>query len=251
MENSSDTVTPPVISRFGRQSQWFLAELIVIIAGVLIALGIDEWRGNLEDAALEKQYLRQLIADLRSTEEQLANANSGNAPFEKAANELLAAFEIKDRPNLEVVRRMLSEMALLEGPVPQISTAESMVSAGDLGLVNDPSVRAQITRYLSFARDQWLFPLYQREERHRELHFRILVFAQTHGISPSHWKGHVNTATGPGGGPDIEAFFDNAEAYAHVAAFVENRAILSWYQEMLDAEAKHLRESLEKYLSSE
>lgn len=93
-------------------------------------------------------------------------------------------------------------------------------------------------------------PFYQREERHRELHFKILVFAQSYGISPSHWKGIAYTATGQAVEPDVEAFFDDGEAYAHVAAFVDNRAILSGdYLEKLDAEAKRLRETIETYLS--
>jgi hypothetical protein len=52
-----------MIVRMGRQSRWFVAELIVIVVGVLVALGIDEWRENLDNAALEKQYLSQLIND--------------------------------------------------------------------------------------------------------------------------------------------------------------------------------------------
>jgi len=93
-------------------------------------------------------------------------------------------------------------------------------------------------------------PFYQREERHRELHFKILVFAQSYGISPSHWKGIAYTATGQAVEPDVEAFFDDGDAYTHVAAFVENRTVLSgYYQEWLNIEAKRLRETIEIYLS--
>ena len=43
-----------------------LGELIVIIAGVLIALGVDNWNDARQDRALEAQYLSALEADLRS-----------------------------------------------------------------------------------------------------------------------------------------------------------------------------------------
>lgn len=42
------------------------AELVVIIAGVLIALGVDSWAGRRHDRTLEKEYLRALSEDLRS-----------------------------------------------------------------------------------------------------------------------------------------------------------------------------------------
>jgi hypothetical protein len=240
-----------MIVRMGRQSRWFVAELIVIVVGVLVALGIDEWRENLDNAALEKQYLSQLINDLASTAQHLAKDSSENAPSEKAANELLAGFEEKDRLDLEDVRQLLTDMQPLVGTVPQLSTAESMVTAGDLRLVRDPIIRAQISQYISFARDEWLVPLYQREEQHRLLSFRIRVIAQSYGISPSHWKGRANRAIGPNSGTDVDAFFGDAEAYAYVAAFTENRAIMSsYYSERLAVEAKTLRESLETYLSS-
>ena len=43
-----------------------LRELIVIIAGVLVALGVDNWNDDRRDRALEAQYLSALEADLRS-----------------------------------------------------------------------------------------------------------------------------------------------------------------------------------------
>jgi hypothetical protein len=235
----------------GRQSRWFVAELIVIVAGVLIALGIDEWRESLDDAALVEQYLAQLISDLASTEQQLAVDRSNNEPYERAAHELLTGFEGENRLDLVDLRRLLSEFSNRAGSVPLISTAESMVSAGELRLVRDAGIRAQISRYLSFARDEWMVPLYQREERHRQLAFRIRVIAQSYGISPSHWKGRADSDSGHSRGSGIEAFLNDAEAYAHLAEFTDNRAIMSsYYSDRLATETRQLRESLEEYLSS-
>jgi hypothetical protein len=239
------------LARLGRRSQWFIAELIVIIAGVLIALAIDEWRGNIEEAALEKAYLTQLIADLKSTEAQVIDAKTGNAPFEQAANDLLAAFESSNRPGLDEVRRILTEMPKFDGPVPQLATIESMVSAGDMRLVRDSNVRAEITRYLTFARDYWMTPLAQREEDHRALYISILAVAQSYGISPSYRQGHVKTRSGSSNEPDIDAFFDDSEAYLHVSMFLQNRQIVaSFYQARLGTQAEQLREVLETYLST-
>jgi hypothetical protein len=41
------------------------AEFVVIVAGVLVALGVDEWRQSRRDHALELQYAARLRADLQ------------------------------------------------------------------------------------------------------------------------------------------------------------------------------------------
>jgi len=48
-------------------------EILVVIIGILIALGIDEWREDVEDAKVVREYIHQVIADLRATEQLVAD----------------------------------------------------------------------------------------------------------------------------------------------------------------------------------
>jgi hypothetical protein len=42
-------------------------EFLVIILGVLVALGVDQWRESARDRQLEQEYLVRLVADLNDT----------------------------------------------------------------------------------------------------------------------------------------------------------------------------------------
>ena len=42
-----------------------LLEFAVIVLGVLVALGVDQWNGSRQDRARETDYLGRLAADLR------------------------------------------------------------------------------------------------------------------------------------------------------------------------------------------
>lgn len=245
-----DHVKNIFFDRFRQQSRWFLAEFIVIVAGVLIALGIDEWRERNQEYELEEQYLMQIVTDLRATEEQQATANSDNAPFRDAANALRAAFESDTYPEKEKIRVWLTEMRYLGWPDPIVATLESMVLTGDLRLVRDPNVRSQMTEYLSYARDSWQVPINQRVERHRELHFQIMLLAQVHGISPSYWNGPYRASTDGGEIQDVAAFLADPRAYIYVASFAENRDIFVGYRQTLIDKARLLREALETYVSA-
>lgn len=51
-----------------------VAELAVIVAGVLIALGAESWWGRRQERRQAEEYVRQLLVDFRETERQLQNA---------------------------------------------------------------------------------------------------------------------------------------------------------------------------------
>ena len=65
------------LARTARRS---LAELIVIVVGVLIALGVDDWRQTGEERRIERQAYVQLLEDLRldSIDVIQARARAGN-----------------------------------------------------------------------------------------------------------------------------------------------------------------------------
>ena len=251
VDNDITNLNTTILSRFGGQSRWFFAELIIIIAGVLIALAIDEWRGKIENANLELEYLHQLSNDLRNTEEKMAAAAVSNAALENATNQLVAAFEGSEPVELDMFRQWLFEISFVDNPVPVLGTAEALIFTGDLRLVRNPHTRSEITQYLSRSRDYWLVPLYQMEERHRHLRFQILSLAVKHGISPRHRHGLSQKSSEREAKIGTAEFFAHTQAYALASELDEITDSMSSFLESMSAEATKLRESLETQLSSD
>ena len=122
-------------------------EFFVIVAGVLVALGVDEWRENLADQALEAEYLQRLRTDLESD-------TANFAWFER----VLEAKEsvLLDLKSDDPIRRLQGHENLIQDlvysdfkalPSSQASTFRELQSTGNLKLIRDINLRGKISRY--------------------------------------------------------------------------------------------------------
>jgi hypothetical protein len=235
-------------SNLGGRAQWFLTELVVIVAGILIALAIDEWRENNERRKAETEYLHQVVADLRTTEERMEAAIVNNAASENATTRLVAVFEGGETAEADSISKLLGEMLLYNNRVPVLGTIAALVSTGDLALIRSASARSEITDYLSQTNDYHVKPLYQFEERYREAYHRLLALAAIHGISPAHRSGPHHSLIEA----DVIGFLANPEAYVELMKFRDLKLEdFVYYRESVQGDSKRLRESLAQLVSAE
>ena len=225
-----------MIISLGQRSRWFVAEFVVIIVGVLVALAIDEWRDTLQAEEREQEYLQQLAADLQTTQDMFAGAAEDNAQSESAARRLVEIFENDADVEIDEVRRLLTEARYFNNPVPILGTAEALVSTGDLRLIGNPRIRSELTRYLSRSRDFWLFPLYQMEEQHRNIYMNIILLAQRYGITPAREQGPAAQV----GNPDLEGFLADSDAYVYVARYARLKSGVASMRDAMSEEAGEL-----------
>ena len=122
-----------------------LAELAVIVAGVLIALGADSWWERRQERHQAREYLQQLLGDFRETERQLENAIEGDTRrFEQAGRVVDRAF-----------RGQFPPADSLELPTgyhffqPLTGTLSALVQGGDLRLLESDSLRFELVEYAS------------------------------------------------------------------------------------------------------
>ena len=74
-----------------------MAELIVIVVGVLIALAVDDWRQTVEEREIERQAYIQLLEDLRLDSLDLGEART------RAGNRSQAGLRLLERSGSSVV----------------------------------------------------------------------------------------------------------------------------------------------------
>jgi hypothetical protein len=128
-----------------------LIEVFVIVAGVLIALGVDEWRDVRRDAAAERGYVTRLIRDLQSdAERSVSNAGQLRSKLRTLERlSLSSQAELVTTDELREIARDLAESRFAAWGVEptQRVTFDEMLSAGSLSLIRDFELRQNIAEY--------------------------------------------------------------------------------------------------------
>jgi hypothetical protein len=122
-----------------------IAELAVIVAGVLIALGTDSWWEQRQEHRQAEEYLQQLLVDFRTTERHLRNAIAADTrTFESASGVVDRAFRGQFPP--------ADSLELSTGYHffhPLTGTLTALVEGGDLRLLDVDTLRFELVAYSS------------------------------------------------------------------------------------------------------
>ena len=139
-----------VSSLHERRLGHFLAELILIIAGILIALAVDGWISDFHDRQSEVVYLQLLARDIEGIQQQIHLQIEFEKQEVDAAARAYSALaspdpgsrhdEIQSALALLTVRRTLSLHS---------ATYDQMVSSGHLQLIRNHDLRNRIVRYFA------------------------------------------------------------------------------------------------------
>ena len=137
--------------------RWFAAEIVVVVAGVLIALALNAWWGARQDAAREQEYLRQLVEDLKETERDFERSEASQASRDAAATKLVRAFRSSSPPPADSVVLWSVLASWISIPSMVTGAADALVETGDLNLIRDDSLRSSITHYLNLVDRQLVY----------------------------------------------------------------------------------------------
>jgi hypothetical protein len=154
-------------SLLNRRTGFFVAELVLVIAGVLIALAVDGWISDSRDRRTEAVYLELLAQDIEGIRRQA----DLQIEFEKekidAAARAYAALTTADPRTKQA--EISSSLALLISRRTlslRSATYDQMVSSGHLQLIRNHELRNKIVRF---------FANMERNERITENNNRELI----------------------------------------------------------------------------
>lgn len=161
-----------------------LGEIAIIVAGVLIALGAEEFREGAAERRLIDSYLVSLATDLRGDSVEFAGMlQPARLPAQRDATLRLIAIlsEPDSTPSDVRVLSYLRAQVNLPSTRKRRATFEDLIGSGRLGLIEDPDLRRGLVEYYasSVATDQSAYDAY--------LHTSFFPF--TH---------HLTVALGPG-----------------------------------------------------
>jgi hypothetical protein len=137
------------------RSRWLgrsLVELVVIVAGVMIALAADRWIAGIDERAEARSYMSRLAEDLRKDTAALADRARSSEERKQTALDMLLFAETGDLPAGLEPELLLRHLALMATPGPGgadpvTETWEEMVSTGRVDLVEDVELRDALSYY--------------------------------------------------------------------------------------------------------
>lgn len=147
----------------GRRSARILTELVVIVAGVLIALAADRWNQSRADRALEAAYLGRFVEEIAGDSARAA-AYLEDRPSILAGLDSLVAFVDGSPPPPNLVATVLSVSEELVLP-PVVAWTEIQASNA-LGVISDPGLRAVLADYYA-SRDRTMLMWSRQDSRAR------------------------------------------------------------------------------------
>jgi hypothetical protein len=138
------------LQRLLLRTKSLFGEFVVIVAGVLAALAVDQWRDALEARQLESAYIERLRADLASDTASFAEFERTFVAAKVSVLEDLladdAVVRLGRRPDLLSDLSYSSFKAL---PPHRPATFEELESTGRLSLLSDLGLRGALSSYYS------------------------------------------------------------------------------------------------------
>lgn len=124
------------------------AEFVVIVLGVLVALGVDEWRGVRADRMREAEYYRALVEDLERDLAEYDHALAFIDTSSAATRDVLTVVEGRPRPDgagslAEAVRRA----SWVNYPSVASGTVDELVASGAVRLLRNPELKRDLLAY--------------------------------------------------------------------------------------------------------
>ena len=164
-----------------------VSEAVIITAGVLLALGADEWRQELDRTRREGVLLEELYVDFLANAAELELVASGHDRELDAAQSLIHVLEADSAlsvPLPDVVSTVLFSNWRFD---PEMGALDSYLTGGDLRLVSNPTLRSALADWPRRVDEVW-----QQEARILEFvdrDARAFVLSESDVLSLIGWAG--------------------------------------------------------------
>ena len=129
-------------------------EFVVVVLGILGALGVDSWWEGVQERKVENRYLLRLSGDLRLSRDSLIAEIAAHR--QSADSTRLVLNELRSGPNpggAELLRTAIGLATYLTVWFPFHTTYEELVSTGNLALITNDTLREALGSYDRLVKD--------------------------------------------------------------------------------------------------
>jgi len=126
-----------------------VAEVALIVAGVLIALAVDNWRENEEKRDAETQYLISLKQDFESNREELEASIKEQEGIIREGDAILKMIKagLTDETAGEFFSRISNNLYYFRDSAPTTGTYDDMLNSGRLLYIENQRLRSELASF--------------------------------------------------------------------------------------------------------
>jgi hypothetical protein len=131
-------------------SRWFIAEITVVVAGVLIALALNSWWQNRQQLQGEQRLLAALLDEFTSNQQRLAEIVAFHEDVKSTARTLIGISTTPGSTSADSADVLLANVTWWTSYTTLESTVlDAAVQDGRLGLIRTDSLRRLLTDWRS------------------------------------------------------------------------------------------------------
>jgi len=128
--------------------KYFFTELLIVVAGILIAVSLNSWQENNVDKNREQFYLKSLKTDFVQSLQSLTEILDQNHKSESNVKKLLKVIREPDtRPPTDSVKKLFSNLFGFNRFVPASGTYKEIISSGSLQILTNDELRIALSSW--------------------------------------------------------------------------------------------------------
>jgi hypothetical protein len=155
VEQAAATSPMPRIRTIIRRWRRAIRDVGLIVAGVLIALAANAWWQARQDQERARDYITQLLADVRENERTLRSAFELDSTTANGVQRLLSALDRVPAPPRDSLRVWMQRPPVFySDPRPRLGTVNALIETGDIRLFRDERLRSAVIAYASDMKEE-------------------------------------------------------------------------------------------------
>ncbi len=136
-------------------SSWILAEIGIVVVGILIAFGLNSWWEGRATAEQERSHLSALQADFTRNVERLHHLADSQDRVSRASGELLQIARGHASAAPDSVDRLMSEVFSSDQFDPVMGAYENLINSGGLAQISDDPLRSALASFAAMVESRY------------------------------------------------------------------------------------------------
>lgn len=164
----------------GKYFKYAIGEILLVVIGILIALQINNWNSDNEDRKRESFLINQIHIEMQDNLEQFNSVQKSIKTLTQAGLEIVSMFPL-DSEKMKQNKFLTNFPEFLYCPSfdPYQGTVKSIISSGNLNLIQSDSLRKLIVTWEDVVGD------YREEEQMAwEFGYNLMEWAADHFPNP-------------------------------------------------------------------